>query len=1300
MNDTSISAAVSGGAVGVAGAQVVRIENLYVGTAASTELVKPAGPIPLCPYPGLAYFGPEDASRFFGREQAISALVAAVAKRSFTALVGASGSGKSSVVLAGLAPRLSAQRGWRSTYFRIGTEPDKNPFSALARALEPLTGERGLSDKLEEVQKLAQKLAIGSISLTNIIGQCRAANPGKRILLIADQFEEAFTFVPDEALRHRFIDGLMDAFPDPELGATPDVCLVLTLRADFYSAALRHRPLADKLQDRVANLGPMTRDELHDAIVKPAEELEPPVVFEPGLAGTILDDVERRPGSLPLLQFALREMWGHLKAPLMARADYVAIGGVEGALAKRAQAIFEDATKNETDVSTAALFRQLFTRLVTLGEGAEDTRRIVAREELGQQEWALAQKLADEDNRLVVTAATTPGQETVEVAHEALIRNWPALADWVNRDRTFISWRNQFKQRMDDWRKSPGDEGTLLRGGPLAVAEDWIARRGSDLNEEEKTFVAKGLELRDAEKLMAEAELREKQARLKEVFEAQETIAQAQRERAAAQEKTERALRDTAHAQLRNRWALATTATVVVAAVYLFYWQYSSDTIKLRAGQDQLIVAQSVLETRELQLGEAQKHLQTSQKALEANEIALQHQQTAAHELKSSLEAKQLELATKRRELQHQQANLLGELANTQLANGIPDASLRFAAKGAEDDLDLHLGSEVPSTSKAALTAAISREDWRVAFQAGEEGLTTAGFSPDGTLIVTATKGNTARVWDVATEKEIAVLRGHEGEVNSAVFSPDGARIVTASSDKTARVWDVVTAKQIAVLRGHEGEVNSAAFSPDGARIVTASSDKMARVWDVVTAKQIAVMRGHEGVLYSAAFSPDGTRIVTASSDKTARVWDAVKAKQMAVLRGHEGEVTSAAFSSDGARIVTASADRTARVWDTAMAKEVAAMRGHEDLVDYAAFSPDGTRIVTASWDKTARVWDALTAKQIAVLRGHEGQVHYSAFSSDGTRILTASDDKTARIWEVAVLHGHESEVNSAAFSPNETRIVTSSNDKTARVWDAVSAKQLAVLRGHEAEVNSAAFSPDGMRIVTASWDKTARVWDAETAKQLAVLRGHTTEVKSAAFSPDGKRVVTASGDMTARVWDVVTAKQIAILRGHEGEVNSAMFSPDGMRIVTASDDETARVWDAATAKQIAVLRGHEAEVNSAAFSPDGTRIVTASNDNTTRVWDAAEAKELAALRGHEHRVNSATFSPDGLHIVTASDDNTARIWEVRFATMPVEKLLAEVCNRRMIGFSTMTRDEMRLAGYPDSEPLIDVCAGVGDARQ
>lgn len=306
-DEASINATMSGGVAGLVGVRFARIENLFVNAAPPSAPASSVGAIPPCPYPGLAYFGPQDAGRFFGREQAIQALVTGVTIRSFTALVGASGSGKSSVVLAGLVPQLETQGGWRSTYFRIGTEPDKNPFAALARALSPMLGDGDVVDRMTRAQKLANSLATGDISLVYVAGQCRAANPGKRILIIADQFEEVFTLVSDDGVRNRFIDALIGAFPDPSPGATSDICLVLTLRADFVSQAISYRPLAEQLKDRVEYLGPMTRDELREAIVRPAEAVQ--VAFEPSLVDTILDDVEKRPGSLPLLQFALREMW-------------------------------------------------------------------------------------------------------------------------------------------------------------------------------------------------------------------------------------------------------------------------------------------------------------------------------------------------------------------------------------------------------------------------------------------------------------------------------------------------------------------------------------------------------------------------------------------------------------------------------------------------------------------------------------------------------------------------------------------------------------------------------------------------------------------------------------------------------------------------------------------------------------------------------------------------------------------------------------------------------------------------------
>ena len=473
---------------GVVGAGTVRIENLtFYGSALPTQPAQKMdeGAIPPCPYPGLAYFGPQDSALFFGRDAAIARLEAAVARRTLMALVGASGSGKSSVVLAGLAPRLHAQGGWRFSHFRVGTEADKNPFLALARALVPLLGERGITEQLEEVHKLAVKLNSGAVDLPNAIGACRAANPGKRILLIADQFEEVFTLVGDEGLQKRFIDALLASFPDRADGNPPDICLVLTLRADFYGMALRHRPLADALQGRVENLGPMTRDELREAITRPAGL----VTFESGLVETLLDDVTSRPGSLPLLQFALREMWGHLDKPCMTRADYDAIGGVEGALAKRAQAIYERETKKGEDTRAVMLFRRLFTRLVTLRQDTEDTRRTVGSQELGPEAWQLAQRLAGQDNRLVVTSAPAPDHETAEVVHEALIRNWPALTEWVKLDRDFQSWLRQLQPQLDEWRKHPQDEGTLLRGGPLTVAEEWLQRRRDEVSENERNYI-------------------------------------------------------------------------------------------------------------------------------------------------------------------------------------------------------------------------------------------------------------------------------------------------------------------------------------------------------------------------------------------------------------------------------------------------------------------------------------------------------------------------------------------------------------------------------------------------------------------------------------------------------------------------------------------------------------------------------------------------------------------------------------------------------------------------------------------
>src|SRR5271167_3240620 len=443
MTDRTIETTVTGGQIqGVAGAGTVVIENftIYNRSVEEPAVTDAAGErIAPCPYPGLAYFGPGDADLFFGRDEAIARLAETVGRQSLTALVGASGSGKSSVVLAGLAPRLSGAGGWRFSHFRIGAELESNPFLALARALVPLyVASDSDTERLRNTRQLAASLQAGELTLRDVFADCRRRNKGTRILLIADQFEEAFTLVKDEALLHRFVDVLLAGFPDPAPGSSLDICLILTLRADFYGRALRHRPLADALQGHVENLGPMNREELHAAIFRPAENTR--VSFEPGLVETLLDDVESKPGGLPLLQFALREMWGRQEKRKITRKSYDDIGGVEGALAQRAETIFAAMTENGANPQIVRAFRRLFTRLVTLGESQQDTRRVVDRQELGDDVWSLAQRLAGEDNRLVVTNAPAFSRETAEIVHEALIRHWPKLADWINRDRAFQAW--------------------------------------------------------------------------------------------------------------------------------------------------------------------------------------------------------------------------------------------------------------------------------------------------------------------------------------------------------------------------------------------------------------------------------------------------------------------------------------------------------------------------------------------------------------------------------------------------------------------------------------------------------------------------------------------------------------------------------------------------------------------------------------------------------------------------------------------------------------------------------------------
>jgi WD40 repeat protein len=1137
------------------------------------------------PWLGLRAYGGDESGLFFGRERVVKEILGRLLDppgTQFLAVVGASGTGKSSVVRAGVLPRLAADAWTVVRLPRLQGDPRLQLDEALRQLAEVL--------------------------------------PGSRKLLFIDQFEELYTQCPDSEVREGFLRrlrGLMN-------GEDPLQAVMITVRSDFEPRLAASPALGELLAAARYLVPAMTSEELRDVIEEPAKAKA--LYFEPeALVGDLVDEVMAMPGGLPLLSFALAEMYrqaqlrrratGALDRALT-RDDYAAAGGVVGALHRRANELYEAA-----DPARRATIRRLFLRMVTQ-EGGRLARRRVEERELEyadpEEQARVRQVLADYvEARLLVA-----DEGYVEPAHDTLVLAWERLLAWL-ADGGSQELVRQLWETAAEWekaRKEKGDKGAvgllwnqdprlpLVQDRYLGTKRLWHAPRPP---------------ARPGELNRLESEL---------------------------------AARSVARKRSRRNLVVGITAGVILALSGATWYSLDSAgkerTAKQRA-QDiaRVAVAGEWLES------------DPTRAALVLMEVAKPDETASAvRRMRETLEELLSDVVLRGHQAPVRSAAFSPD--GRRVVTASVDHTVRvWAADGSGEPVDLkghegEVSSAAFSPDGARIVTASEDGTARVWSADGsgkpvvfkhQDKVLSAAFSPDGARIVTASADHSARVWASDGSGSPVVLRGHESSVLSAAFSPDGLHVVTASEDGTARVWRAADGSVERDLV-HGGPVLSAAFSPDGAHVVTVSYDHMARVWTAGSDEPV-ILRGHEGPVSSAAFSPDGKRVVTASDDHTARVWAADGSGQPLVLRGHQEPVLSAAFSSDGRRVVTASFDGTARVWAADDSGAFVVLRGHQDPVLGAVFSPDGRRVVTASADDTARVWTLEDLEEPVILKGHESWILSAVFSPDGRRVVTASWDKTARIWEAdgsgepLILKGHEGEVLSAAFSPDGRRVVTASKDRTARVWAADGAGELMVVfKGHQGEVSSAAFSSDGKRIVTASDDGTARVWRADGFGEPLVLEGHRGKVRSAAFSPDGRLVVTASEDRTARVWKVDSADKPVIFKGHQDDVWSAAFSPDGRRVVTASLDRTAQVWNADGSGKPIVLRNYELAVSNAVFSPDGTRILTSSINGIARVWPADGSSEPVSLRSHALAVPSAAFSPDGQHIIAASSGAT-RIW-------------------------------------------------------
>ncbi len=1208
--------------------------NQVIQIAASEVKTRPFEPE--SPYVGLRRFEAQYKQLFFGRDQLVAEILLLIAQRPLVLVAGASGSGKSSVVRAGVVPQL-VERLPAGRFRALVLTPDQDPFVSLHGALLAA----GLPQR--QLDTLPQRQPETLVTLATALRP-----PDEQWLIFVDQFEELFTRCADPARQAAFIAGLVGLAGQPQA----DVRVVLGMRSDFFDRFSSYPEFGKLTQQGLCLVLDMQPSELRMAIEQPAALHG--VVFEEGLVEQIITAVQGRPGALPLLQYTLDRLWRQSPPRpddrTLKKAAYAALGGVEGALRLRGDTLYQYAdvaSQAPRPLAMQEAMRQVFLRLVDLTSQGTDARAVsrrALRSDFGSRdEQQMIAELVDE--KLLVSSAPlgseqATGPATVEIAHEALLSAWPRLKGWIERGREVIYIRNRLAADARRWNevkvKKPGAADDELWGGTRLAQAEELRTRGDF-----RTMLG-GLTAEEAQFLDASHDLHkrresEEAERLRREREAEEQLAEEKRQK--EQQKLEAA----------QTLARRTRLAAVVLGVFFL----AAAVAGVLAVRNAAKAARNATE--------AQKNeVEATKNAAEAKKKANESYATLLVALAQTVKDDPTAVATILREPGHQASTLWSQSALDALQMEIAEIVLRGHNSGVTSVAFSPDGRRLV-TGSSDTTARIWNADGLGAplVLNGRDEVKAAAFSLDGKKLVILYLDATIRIWNADGSGSPLVLKGHESAVTCATLSPDGKKLVTGSADGNARIWNTDGSGAPLVLKGHDSFLLSVAFSLDGKKIVTGSSDNTARIWNADGSGPSLVLDGHKSSVDSVAFSTDEKKVVTGSSDNTARIWNADGSGIPRELKGHVSSVLSVAFSLDGKKVVTGSSDNTARIWNADGSGSSLVLRGHKSPVASVAFSADGEKVVTGSLDATARIWNVNGASIPIVLRGHEYSISSVAFSPDGKKIVTGSGDgllrisghNTARIWNAdgsgspLVLKGHEYSVTAVAFSSDGKKIATGSADKTARIWNANGSDSPLVLNRHDSKVTSVAFSPDGKTLATGSTDKTARIWNADGSGSPLVLSGHESAVTSVAFSPNGKRLATSTELGTVRLWNADGSGSPVVFHRTVVWGRSVAFSPDGKRLVTGNG--TARLWNADGSGSPLVLNGHESGVTSVAFSPDGKTVVAGSGDKTARIWNADGSGSPLVLNGHESRVTSVAFSPDGKTVVTGSGDKTARIWIV-----------------------------------------------------
>jgi WD40 repeat protein len=1189
----------------------------------------PALPDQLCPYVGLDAFREADSQKFFGRRELISRLIDRLNTHRLIAVVGPSGSGKSSVVRAGLIPALKqgAVPDSQNWIYVPPIVPGSDPVATLDRILR--------SEKHE--------LITGNEHA--ILGSAVLDTPH---VLVVDQFEELFTLCDDEAARREFVDRLLALTEDqpapsgdllPELLGIPRASspyrVILTMRSDFETFVARLPQLQPHFEAGRIQMTPLSAAELREAIVQPATAVG--LTFESGVVEQLLQDILGEPAGLPLLQFTLLKLWEQRDRNRITHAAYEQVGGGRLALARSADSFYSQLIPEEQVTA-----RRILLRMVRPGAGLEITSRRIRREDLhrggedpGRVDRVLSKLVAAHLVRL--TAGETPGDTQVEVAHEALVRNWPTLVSWLEEEKLAIATRQRFESRAAEWNRL-GQGGGLLDEVELREAERWLASsEAAFLGYDEllpKLVAASKAALELLEQEQAAAHRRE----LAQV----RALAEEQRLRAEGQARAVRGLTLLA----------AALAIAIAAVIWLAIVAFNQRTIA--EAQRTTAVEQSQLAATAAAQAQAERDLANQARAQAVASEAHTQELARAGESLSSVEsapdqALLLALAAVPTDTTSYQPLVLRALyrafdaAPIQRSLGSAGGVVRSAAW--RPDGQQLLSGESDGTARI-WDVKTGVEVRKLGGHTG--GIYAVAWSPNGQQIITAGEDATVRMWEASSGAELRQLAGHTGPVFALAWSPDGRQLASSGDDNTVHIWEAASGAELQRLVGHTDPVFALAWSPDGQHIVTSSDDQTARVWNIATGAETLRLGEHTRVLRSVAWSPDGRYIATGSEDTLIRIWDAVTGERKVTLRGHTGSVLALSWSPDSKNLLSGSGDTTARIWDIIIGSEVQQLRGNASFVYAVAWSPNGQQVLTAS--QNVLIWDVADPALIGTFTS-ASSIRAVAWNSDAKRALIGDNAGEARIWNLAtedvlpLSEKHRSSILSAAWSPDGQQVSTASSDATVRIWNAATGARTQTLLGHSEPIFTSAWSPDGQRIATGGADKTLRVWDVATGQETLRLAASTASIWSVAWSPDGRMLMSGGDDRIVHIWNVATGREIQRLSQHTNSIYSVAWSPDGRLLMSAGIDGVARVWDAQTGEQLHILKGHEGVIWSVAWSADARYALTSGADRTIRMWDIATATEIRTIQAHTTGVYSVSWGRDGQLALSGSEDGTASVW-------------------------------------------------------